>query len=151
MKKKDIILAAVCLVLLVLLVALIIFMFRKDDDTPEKYVGKALTYETYKILEGHSGELKDYDRSTYVEGYKGTYDVAYYIEGKLVNTKNEKQDFVVIRFNLYDDDGKLLGEAIAGLSDVESQKEYDFKALSLTTTDDAKKVAKYELKSIQSK
>ena len=49
---------------------------------------------------------------------------------------------------MFDEKGNLLGEAIAGLNKVSKDKEYDFKAMSTTTTENAKKVAKYVLKSI---
>lgn len=144
MEKKKI-MYIVFAVLFVLLIAILLFFVSKDRN--DSHTDTNLTYENFVILKGHKGEVKEYDKSIYVDGYKGSYDEAYYITGKLKNN-GEGKDFVVIRFNLFDEKGNLLGEAIAGLNKVSKDKEYDFKAMSTTTTENAKKVAKYVLKSI---
>jgi len=148
MEKKKLILIGVCVLLAIVLIILLFFVLGKGDSNP---IGEKMTYENYTILEGHTGELKSYDKSLYVEGYQGSYGEAYYIEGTLKSSEIEKQDFVVIRFNLYDKKGNVLGTAIAGLNDVEKDKEYKFKAMSLTTDENAKKVYKYDIKKIESK
>ncbi|MDD5980310.1 MAG: FxLYD domain-containing protein [bacterium] len=147
MSKRNIIVVVVSVILIAILGVLLYFVLKED----EVKVGEEMTYQSYKILKGHEGALKDYDKTLYAEGYKGDYDEAYYITGKLVSNEEEKQDFVVIRFNLYDSKGKILGEAIAGINNVEKGVEYDFTAMSLTTTEAAKNVVSYELKSVESK
>lgn len=147
MNKRTIILLAVTGVLIVILAIVLFNVFYDGKET----IGKEVSYNEYTILEGHSGSLKDYDNSLYIEGYKGNYSVAYYITGTLKSNEEEKQNFVEIRFNLYDSKGKIIGEAIAGVNDVSKDNQYTFTAMSLTSDDDAKKVVKYELKSIVSK
>lgn len=147
MGKRNVILIGIC-TLLVVVFGIILFFVLKEDEVK---VGEVLTYKNYTILKGHTGRLEDYDKTLYAEGYKGNYDEAYYIEGTLKSNEVEKQNFVVIRFNLFDEKGNIVGEAIAGINGVENGKDYNFKAMSLTTTEDAKKVVKYDLKSIESK
>ncbi len=147
MSKRNIIVLVVGVVIIAIL-GVLLYSVLKDDKVE---VGKELKYQEYTVLEGHEGSLQDYDKTLYAEGYKGDYDEAYYITGKLVSNEEETQNFVVVRFNLYDSKDKILGEAIAGINNVSKGVEYEFKALSLTTTEDAKKVARYELKSVESK
>lgn len=149
MSKRSIILISISVILAVILGILLFSRFKNNENNIKEY-GK-FSYENFVIQEGSTGKLNAYDKTMYIEGYKGNYDEAYYINGVL-NSKNElKQKFVVITFNLYDKKGNLLGEAIAGVSNVEKDKEYSFKAISLTTTEDAKKVYRYDLKKIESK
>ena len=149
MSKRNIVLISVCAVLIVILGILLFNRFGNDDNNIKEY--DEFVYENYVILKGSTGKLETYDKSLYIEGYKGSYDETYYINGTLKSNEAEKQDFVVIRFNLYDKNGKLLGDAIAGINDVEKDKEYKFKAVSLTTDEDARKVYRYGIKNIESK
>lgn len=148
MSKRSLILISVCVVLIVILG---FFLFNSSNSSVQKKEYDAFSYENYTILKGSTGKIDAYDKSLYIEGYKGNYDEVYYIDGTLKSSNEKKQKFVVITFNLYDKDGKLLGEAIAGVENVEKDKEYSFKAMSLTTTEDAKKVYRYDLKKIESK
>jgi len=149
MNKRSIILIGVCAVLLLVLGIFLFNTFKKDEEDIKEY--DEFVYENYVILKGSTGKLETYDKSLYIEGYKGSYDETYYINGTLKSNEVEKQDFVVIRFNLYDKKGNVLGTAIAGINNVEKDKEYKFKAMSLTTDEDARKVYRYDIKNIESK
>ena len=149
MNKRSIILISVCAILMLALGIVLFNTFKKDEENIKQY--DEFVYENYVILKGSYGKIDTYDKSLYLEGYQGSYDETYYINGTLKSNEDTKQNYVVIRFDLYDKDGSLLGEAVAGINDVEPNTEYKFKAMSLTTDENAKKVYKYNLKKIESK
>jgi len=149
MSKRSFILISISVILVVVASILLFGRFNKNKEQIKEY--DAFSYENYVVLKGSTGKIASYDKSLYIEGYKGNYDEVYYIDGTLKSSNETKQKFVVVTFNLYDKSGNLLGEAIAGIGNVEKDKEYTFKAMSLTTTEDAKKVYRYDLKKIESK
>ncbi len=100
----------------------------------------------YTILKGHYGKIDTYDPAVAVEGYKGGLDKAYYVFGKIKSSKDK--GFTVITFNLYDENNKLLGVAVAGLDHLKKNKAYEFKALSLTNSADMEKISYYKIKNI---
>lgn len=142
MKKKSLFVTIGAIVLLIGALIGIYFIFSEDED----YSDKRLRYEDFVIERGHMGSMAKYDVSLYVDGYLGSKEEAYYITGNLIS-KNH-YDFVLLTFNLYDKDDNLLGIAQGGLSDVKKDEELEFKALSLTTYEDTKKITRYELKDI---
>lgn len=115
-------------------------MYQESDNKEE------MKYEAYTIYDGHVGKVEEYDPSMTVDGYNGG-EKAYYITGKI--SARENKDYSVITFNLYDKDNNLLGTAVAGLNELEKDKIYDFKALSLIKTEDVDKVTHYELKKVE--
>lgn len=106
-----------------------------------------IVYNDYTILEGHTGKIEEYNSAYAVEGYKGDGKTAYYINGKI--TANSSKQFTIITFNLYDKNNKLLGTAVTGLNEIKKNKVYDFKALSLVTSKDVKRIDHYKLKDIK--
>lgn len=138
MKSKQ--LTIIIVVIAVILIITGLFLFAKGNKNT-----KELTYEDFTIT-SHIGEYKEYDKSLYVEGYKGSYDYAYYITGMIKSEK--KHGFTTITFDLYDKNDKLLGTAVAGLNSV-NNSETKFTALSLIDSKEAKKVVSYELKEIK--
>ena len=137
---KRLVIVSLSLIVLTIIVAIIYLGFIKPRDAK-------IVYGDYTILKGHYGKVEKYDSSATVEGYKGDKDNAYYIIGKIKASKNK--EFTIITFNLYDKSDKLLGKAVAGLNQLEKDKTYDFKALSLVTNDDMKKINHYKIKSIK--
>jgi len=138
MKNKKVIL--IIAIIAVILIGIGLFLF-KGTLKPEKEE----TYKDFTLTE-LKGEYTKYDKSIYVEGYKGTFDYAYYVTGKIKSSKNHS--FTVITFDLYDKDKKLLGTAVAGLNKVDNEYQ-KFKALSLIDSKTAKKTTSYKLKSVE--
>ena len=138
--KRILIVSSLVIVILVILYFLV-FM---NPDIKKK--NNEIKYKEYTILNNNKGYLDNYDKSLYVEGYKGDYDKAYYITGKLTSEKDS--DFVVIVFNLYDKNDKIISTAVAGINDVKKNKEYSFKAMSLCDSKTALNVSYYKIKSI---
>ena len=129
------------LIIIVIAVALI-FYFKNNKQS-----SKEIIYEDYKILEGHSGKIEDYDSSLTVDGYQGGEDKAYYITGRI--TANSDKNFTLITFNLYDKKNNLLGTAVAGIKKLSKDTIYSFKATSLIERKDIEKIAYYEIKDIK--
>lgn len=141
LKDKRFIVIAIALVLIVGgLIGLIIL---NNDNCNES---KKIKYEDYVIYEGHKGKLEKYDPSMTVDGFIANED-AYYITGK-ISTKEDK-NFSIITFNLYDENDKLLGTAVAGLNELKKDKVYDFKALGIVKPENLEKIDHYELKSVE--
>lgn len=145
-KKKIIGLVLASLAFIIILVG-IYFIFQSNSDGLFKT--KELAYQEFIVKKGHVGELKTYDKSLYLEGYEGDFDVAYYITGTLENNTGIDFDALKINFNLLDKDDKVLGIAVGYITDVAKDEEVKFKAMSLTTSEDAKKVESYKLLSVQ--
>lgn len=111
-----------------------------------KFVDKNVTFDDYTIYKGTIGKVEDYDSSKVVEGYKGG-DRAYYITGRV--SSFNKKGLTVILFNLYDKNNKNLGTAKAVIDNMEANKKYEFKAVSLVEAQDVSKITHYKLKSIE--
>lgn len=144
MKNKNLIYLIIGIVLVILVGGLLVYnVFLKDaqDKGP-------LTYDTYTVFKGHKGYLSEYDKTLYVEGYNGNYGETYYIEGDLATTNEKEVGFVIITFNLYDKNGRVIGEAYQGINHVVSGTAYHFKAVSTATTEVNKQVVRYDIKSI---
>lgn len=137
--KRNLIPAIIILLLIALLIG-VYFSFKSEKED------KQITYKEYTIYADHKGGIEKYDPSMTVDGYKGG-DSAYYITGKISAKENKK--YSVITFNLYDENNKLLGTAVAGLNKLEKDKVYDFKALSLIKNSDVEKITHYKLKSVE--
>lgn len=101
----------------------------------------------YTILKGHYGKIDTYDPAVAVEGYEGGIDKAYYVFGKIKASEDKR--FTVITFNLYDENNKLLGNAVAGLDHLSKNKIYEFKALSLVSSADMEKISYYKINNIR--
>ena len=137
---RRLVVVLLSLVILTIIIAAVYLILMKPRDGE-------IVYGDYTISKGHYGKIEKYDSSATVEGYKGSKDKAYYITGKLKSSKNK--GFTIITFNLYDKSDKLLGTAVAGLNELEKDKSYDFKALSLVTKDDMEKINHYKIESIK--
>lgn len=145
MNKKNIIIIVISLIVFLSLIVGLYFIFLKNNNMIKS---NTIIYGDFIILNGNKGELLEYDKTTYIEGYKGSYDIAYYINGSIKNNSTSTYKFIIITFNLYDKNNNNLGTAVCGLENVVGNQTYKFKAMSLTTTNDAKKVTSYKLKSI---
>lgn len=130
------------LVIVLVLVLSVKYFFKNDFSS-----NGSISYDNYVIERGHSGKLEKYDPSHTVEGYKGGKDQAYYITGRI--TSKVDKGFILITFNLYDQNNKVLGTAVAGLSAVKKDKTYDFKALSLIESKYNDNIDHYKLKEIK--
>lgn len=137
--KRNLIPAIVILILIALMIG--IYFTYQNSDTKDQ-----IKYDEYTIYDGHTGKIERYDPSMTVDGYAGG-DKAYYITGKI--SAKEDKEYSVITFNLYDKDNNLLGTAVAGLNELEKDKVYDFKALSLIKAEDVEKVTHYELEKVE--
>jgi hypothetical protein len=138
MEKKKLIYIIVA-VIVVISLALGVYLILNENKSDFKEYNEFKIYDT-------KGEYKDYDNTLFVDGYTGSYDKAYYIEGEL--TSEKAYEFAIITFNLYDKKGNLLGIAQAGINDIIKDTKVSFKALSLTTTKQAEQVKRYEIKEI---
>ena len=136
-------------VLIVFLVLIIGKSFLNDDSDTGDNSNKtdSISYNDYVIEKGHFGKFEKYDPSHSVSGYKGGNDEAYYINGKI--TSKIDKSFILITFNLYDKDDKLLGIAVSGLNGLQKNKTYNFKALSLIESKYNKDIDHYKLKEIK--
>ncbi len=136
------------LFVVVLAIFLVIFLGKsllKHDSAADN--DSSISYNDYVIEKGHFGKFEKYDPSYTVVGYKGGNEEAYYINGKI--TSKVDKVFVLITFNLYDQDDKLLGTAVAGLNGLKKNKTYNFKALSLIESKYNKEIDHYKLKDIK--
>lgn len=138
LNKRTIIFISILLVI----VGVYIFYVHLSNKTDGE-----IKYKDYTILKGHSGSIEKYDPSHTVEGYSGSNDKAYYINGKI--TSDVDKGFTIITFNLYDENNKLLGTAVAGINKMKKDLKYDFKALSLIKGEDIEKIDHYKIKSIE--
>ena len=136
--KKTIV--TIIVIIALLIISLIIYFIYKEDEP------KNIIYEDYTIYSDHAGKIEKYDESMTVDGYEKS-ENAYYITGKI--SAKENKDFSVITFNLYDENDKLLGTAVAGLNELEKNVVYDFKALGLLKANQVEKVDHYTLKSVE--
>lgn len=133
----------IAIIVIILIIAFIgIFLYSRNNVKTDG----SINYKEFTIKEGHSGKIEKYDSSNAVEGYQGGKE-AYYIKGKVTSTK--EQGFILITFNLYDKQDKLLGTAIAGLNTMKKDKAYNFKAVSLIKYEEIKKIDHYSLKDIK--
>lgn len=140
-------LALIAVVAFVAIIVGIYFIFGGSEKGIFDGGNKNLTYEKFTISD-HKGEYKEYIQGLDVEGYPGAKDFAYYVTGKIKNGMDNNYSYVIIRFNLYDNAGTNLGEAVVALNDLEKNTEQTFTALSLLTSADAQKVVKYDIKSV---
>ncbi len=148
-KSQKIMVIFISIVAVILLSVGVYFLTSK-----EKFIGlltDEMVYGNFVIKDDHTGSLEEYDKTLYVEGYEGNYDQAYYIKGKITNNSGNNYKFILITFNLLNKKGEIVGEAISGLNNVLKGETYDFKAMSLTTTEKARTVVSYELKSVVEK
>ena len=136
---KRLTIVSITLIALVVVIATVYFILIKPKD------GR-INYGDYTILSGHYGKVEKYDPSMTVEGYKGDNNNAYYITGKIKSKDNK--GFTLITFNLYDENNKILGTAVAGINELEKETIYDFKALSLVDSSNLQKINHYKIKSI---
>lgn len=139
LNKKNLIPAIIIVALIAISIG--IYFLYKDDNKTE-----AINYKEYTIHEQHTGKIEEYDPTMTVDGYEGG-EKAYYITGKI--SAKEDKSYSVITFNLYDKNDNLLGTAVAGLNELEKNKIYDFKALSLIKSEDVEKVVRYELEKVE--
>lgn len=140
--KKKLIISSVVIIALLLLGILILYLMPQNEEAKDKDI----TYEAYTIHKGTEGKVEKYDPSMTVDGLEpGEY--AYYITGKI--SSKEDKEFSIITFNLYDEENNLLGTAIAGLNNLEKNRIYDFKAISMVKPDEVEKIKRYELKSVE--
>lgn len=139
--KKILVLTA----FIIIIMAIIYFRFFMNDKVE---ANNDIKFNNYEITE-HLGHLDKYDKTMYIEGYKGSYNYAYYITGKIKSDINNK--FILITFDLLDKDNKVIGIAQAGLNNIEKNKEYDFKAISLEGEMIIQNVVGYKIKSVESK
>ena len=129
----------------IIIMAIVYFRFFMNDKVE---ANNDIKFNNYEITE-HLGHLDTYDKTMYIEGYQGNYNYAYYITGKIKSDINSK--FILITFELLDKDNKVIGTAQAGLNDIEKNKEYNFKAISLEGEMTIQNVVGYKIKSIESK
>ena len=139
--KKILVLTA----FIIIFMAIIYFRYFMNDKVE---ANNDIKFNNYQITE-HLGHLDTYDKTMYIEGYQGSYNYAYYITGKIKSDINSK--FILITFDLLDKDNKVIGTAQAGLNNIEKNKEYDFKAISLEGEMIIQNVVGYKIKSIESK
>lgn len=133
----------IAIIVVILIIAFVgIFLYSKNNVKDKE---ESITYKEFTIKE-HSGKIEKYDSSNAVEGYQGGKE-AYYISGKITSTKD--QGFILITFNLYNKQNKLLGTAIAGLNEMKKDKEYDFKAVSLIKYEEINKIDHYKIESVK--
>lgn len=141
MLKKILVIASS----IIIIMAIIYFKYFMNDEIK---TNNDIKFNNY-VITNHIGNIDTYDESLYIEGYKGNYDYAYYITGKIKVDINSK--FILITFDLLDKDNKVIGKAQAGLNDIEKNKEYEFKAISLEDEMTIQNVVGYKIKSIESK
>lgn len=108
-----------------------------DDSSKEERTGTTIAEKKEKLT------LEDG-----YKGYKGNYDIGYYIEGYVKNNTSKEYSYVQITFNLYDKDGTLIGTAMDNVNNLEANGKWKFKAASLTTSDETTQIASYKLKEI---
>ena len=130
---------------IIIIMAIIYFKYFMNDEIK---TNNDIKFNNY-VITNHIGNIDTYDESLYIEGYKGNYDYAYYITGKIKGDINSK--FILITFDLLDKENKVIGKAQAGLNDIEKNKEYEFKAISLEDEMTIQNVVGYKIKSIESK
>jgi hypothetical protein len=110
-------------------------------------LGKDVTINNVTIYKDTRGEILEYDKTMYVEGYQGNYEKAYYITGKIKSDVG--YEYLIITFNIKDRKGNILGTAVAGFNNVNDGEEKEFKALSTVPENKLKKIYSYEVKDIR--
>lgn len=110
---------------------------RKQETTTKKEetVSSGIKKGKFTLLEGY-------------KGYSDEYNFGYYIEGYVQNNSNWEYDYVQISFNLYDEEGVLIGTALDNINNLEAKGKWKFKAISLMDSEEVKNVASYKLKEI---
>ena len=144
--KKPIKKIVSIVLIVVVLVILCILIYKAFMPKTENLIGKA-TINEVTIYENTKGKIEEYDKTMYIEGYKGKYEKAYYITGTIVS--NVYYNNVIITFNVKDRKGNIIGSAVAGLTNVQKGKEYNFKALSTVEESDLNKIHSYEVVDIR--
>ncbi len=127
------------IIAVILIIAGVLLLFVMPDSKRAVYGDFTLT-----SLEG---EYTKYDKSIYVDSYKGNYDFAYYVSGNITSKSDHK--FTLVTFDLFDKSGKKIGIAQVGLNEVKKSHNQKFKALSLLSSEDAKKVDSYKISSVK--
>lgn len=105
--------------------------------------------DEYKVEENgiisiNNGEL---EISNEIKAYYDEENNIYYIEGSLINNTNEEYDNVKINYNVYDQDGYILGQAYDYITNLEGNGKWKFK-VSYSGID-AKDVETYKFISIE--
>lgn len=130
----------VALITAIIIIGIVMYLIFFTDQN------KNLVYGDYTIYEGHKGTVEKYDQSLTVDGYEKS-DKAYYITGKI--SAKEEKSFSLITFDLYDKKDNLLGQAKAGLNELQKNKTYGFRALAIVTDKQVEKIDHYKLHSIE--
>lgn len=127
------------IIAIILIVTGVLLLFIRPDS-------KRVAYGDFTFT-SLNGEYTKYDKSIYVDSYKGDYDFAYYVSGNITSKSDHK--FTLITFDLFDKSGKKIGIAQVGLNEVKKSRNQAFKALSLLSSEDAKKVDSYKISSVK--
>ena len=72
------------------------------------------------------------------KGYADEYGFAYYIEGKAKNKTDKKFSYVQVKFNVYDEDGNVLGSCLDNQNNVMGNETWKFKAICSGEAKDVK-------------
>lgn len=123
------------LIILGVIIAIVLISSMSGNNETEEKTGTTSNKEKFTLLEGY-------------KGYTGDYDIGYYIEGYIQNNTEKEYSYVQVEFNLYDEEGALIGTALDNINNLEANSKWKFKAVSLLTSDETSKVASYKLKEI---
>ena len=77
-------------------------------------------------------------------GYADDYGIAYYIEGKVKNNTSSDYTYVQVQFNVYDENGSIVGSCLDNINNLEGYGTWKIKAIC-TDAGDAKAIKSYKL------
>ncbi len=76
------------------------------------------------------------------KGYSDEYKFAYYIEGTVKNNTNNNYSYVQVMFNVYDENGSIIGSCLDNINNLEGNGTWKIKAIC---SGEAKDIKSYKL------
>lgn len=76
------------------------------------------------------------------KGYSDEYKFAYYIEGNVKNNTNNNYSYVQVMFNVYDENGSIIGSCLDNINNLEGNGTWKIKAIC---SGEAKDIKSYKL------
>lgn len=76
------------------------------------------------------------------KGYSDEYGFAYYIEGTVENNTNNNYSYVQVMFNVYDENGSVIGNCLDNINNLEGNGTWKIKAIC---SGEAKDIKSYKL------
>ena len=76
------------------------------------------------------------------KGYSDEYGFAYYIEGTVENNTNNNYSYVQVMFNVYDENGSVIGSCLDNINNLEGNGTWKIKAIC---SGEAKDIKSYKL------